>query len=312
MTPTRRPLAAAATRTGDRLARALLATALLLAALVFAVRAHAQDDPAGTVTSHGLSVFGELKYPADFKHFDYVNPDAPKGGTHRTWSLGSYDSLTPFTEKGDAAAERLDRLRQPDGQLARQPRRRCTASSPRASPTRRTSAGSASRCAPRRASPTASPLTAEDVVFTFDMMKNKGQLRYRAYFGDIEKVEALGPHEVKFTFAEGAAVRDLLPTVGQHLDLLQGLLRGPRLHPRLHGPAARLRRLPGRPRPTPAAPSIYTRDPDYWAKDLPVNVGANNFDTIQYRLLRRPDQRLRGASRPASTSSAARSTPTAG
>ena len=79
-------------------------------------------EPAGTVTSHGLSIFGDLKYPADFKHFDYVNPDAPKGGTFRTWDLGSYNSLTPFTEKGDAAVQRLDRLRQPDGLLARQPR----------------------------------------------------------------------------------------------------------------------------------------------------------------------------------------------
>ena len=84
-------------------------------------------NPDGTITSHGLSIFGDLKYPADFKHFDYVNPDAPKGGIYRTWDLGSYDSLTPFTEKGDAADERLDRLRQPDGRPRSTASTRCTA-----------------------------------------------------------------------------------------------------------------------------------------------------------------------------------------
>ena len=58
-----------------------------------------------------------------------------------------------------------------------------------------------------------SPLTAEDVVFTFDMMKTKGQLRYRAYFGDIERSRRSGEHEVKVTFRQGAPVRDLLQTV---------------------------------------------------------------------------------------------------
>jgi hypothetical protein len=67
-----------------------------------------------------------------------------------------------------------------------------------------------------------SPLTAEDVVFTFEAMSDRrGQIRYRAYFGEIERVEALGEHEVKFTFAEGAAVRDLLPIVAGTADLLE-------------------------------------------------------------------------------------------
>ncbi len=258
----------------------MLATALLLAALVFAVRAHAQDDPAGTVTSHGLSVFGELKYPADFKHFDYVNPDAPKGGTHRTWSLGSYNSLTPFTEKGDAAenawivfdslmVNSLDSLDEMYGLIAESvtypPDKRWVSFKMR--PEARFSDGS--------------PLTSEDVLFTFDMMKNKGQLRYRAYFGDIEKVEALGPHEVKFTFAEGAAVRDLLPTVASTSIFSKAYYEGRDFtHASMDPP---LGSGPYQVSKADAGRSVvYTRDPDYWAKDLPVNVGANNFDTIQY------------------------------
>ncbi|HET9069937.1 MAG TPA: ABC transporter substrate-binding protein, partial [Amaricoccus sp.] len=110
MSHPRRPRAIAVPLPGDDAARILAAALLLLAALLLApfARAEATPDavtnPDGTITSHGLSIFGDLKYPADFKHFDYVNPDAPKGGIHRTWDLGSYDSLTPFTEKGDAPA----------------------------------------------------------------------------------------------------------------------------------------------------------------------------------------------------------------
>ena len=121
MTHSRRPRALAVPRPRRRPRAGLARPALLLLAALALRRSRAEaadqvTNPDGTITSHGLSIFGDLKYPADFKHFDYVNPDAPKGGIHRTWDLGSYDSLTPFTEKGDAADERLDRLRQPDGQ----------------------------------------------------------------------------------------------------------------------------------------------------------------------------------------------------
>jgi microcin C transport system substrate-binding protein len=56
------------------------------------------------ITSHGISSFGELKYPADFPHFDYVNPDAPKGGEFTTWGFGTFDSLTPYILKGNAGS----------------------------------------------------------------------------------------------------------------------------------------------------------------------------------------------------------------
>ena len=125
------------------------------------------------------------------------------------------------------------------------------------------------------------------------MMKTKGQLRYRAYFGDIEKVEALGPHEVKFTFRQGAAGARPPADRRRHLDLLQGLLRGPRLLPRLHGPAARLRPLPGRPRRRrphgglPPRPRLLGQGP----------AGERRRQQLRrdpHRLLRRPGQRLRG------------------
>lgn len=282
MTPPRRPRAAAATLAGRSLARAWLASLLVVAALLLAVRAQAEEavtNPDGTITSHGLSIFGDLNYPADFAHFDYVDPDAPKGGTYRTWDLGSYDSLTPFTEKGDAPAtawivwdslmvSSLDSLDQMYGLIAESVTHPPDKSwvSFRMRPEARFSDGS--------------PLTAEDVVFTFEMMKTKGQLRYRAYFGDIETVEALGPHEVKFTFRQGAPVRDLLQTVAS-TDIFSKAYYQDRdfsrasMDPPLGSGAYQVARADA------GRTLIFRRDPDYWAKDLPVNVGINNYDEIR-------------------------------
>jgi microcin C transport system substrate-binding protein len=251
--------------------------AVLLLAGLLAVPARAEEQ---TVTSHGLSKFDDpLTYPADFPHFDYVNPDAPKGGIHHTWDLGSFDSLTPFTEKGNAAegawgvfdslmVGTLDTLDQMYGLLAESvtypPDRSWVSFTLR--PEARFSDGT--------------PLTAEDVVFTFDMMKTEGQIRYRAYFGGIETVEALGPQEVRFTFAEGAAVRDLLPIVAstaifsktyyETRDFSRSTLEPP------------LGSGPYQVESVQAGRSVtYKRDEDYWARDLPVNVGRNNFDRLR-------------------------------
>ena len=231
------------------------------------------------VTSHGVSTFDELDYPADFPHFDYVNPDAPNGGIHHTWSLGSFDSLTPFTEKGNAAAGAwdvfdslmtgsLDTLDQMYGLIAE------SATWPE------DKRWISFRMRPEARFSDGSPLTAEDVVFTFDKMQTEGQVRYRAYFGGIDTVEALGEHEVKFTFAEDAAVRDLLPIVAGTAIFSKAYFEErtfaeSSIDPPLgSGPYQVERVVPGRT-------VVYRRDPDYWARDLPVNVGKHNFDRIR-------------------------------
>jgi microcin C transport system substrate-binding protein len=258
-------------------ARARTLASLTFCALAVGPALAAEDDQ--PIVSHGISTFGELKYPDGFEHFDYVNPDATKGGVHHTWSLGSFDSLTPFTEKGNAAegawgvfdslmVGTLDTLDQMYGLIAESatypPDKRWISFKMR--PEARFSDGS--------------PLTAGDVVFTFDMMQNEGQLRYRAYFSDIEKVEALGPHEVKFTFAEDAAVRDLLPLVAGTAIFSEAYYQDREFSessmdpPLGSGPYQVERADAGRV-------VVYRRDEDYWAKDLPVNVGQNNFDRIR-------------------------------
>lgn len=264
-----------------RVAAPALRLVALACALALAAPVLAQEDGEGElITSHGLSVFGDLKYPADFEHFDYVNPDAPKGGVYRTWSLGSYDSLTPYTEKGNPAdgawgvfdglmAGTLDTVDQMYGLIAESvtypPDKQWISFKMR----------------PEAQFSDGSPITAEDVVFTFDMMQNQGQIRYRAYFSDIEKVEALGPHEVKFTFAEGAALRDL-PLIVASTGIFSKAYFADRefsessMDPPLGSGAYQVERADA------GRSVVYKRNDDYWAKDLPVNVGQNNFDFIRY------------------------------
>lgn len=239
----------------------------------------ADEDPDEIVTTHGISIFGTLKYPADFKHFDYVNPDAPKGGIHRTWSLGSFDSLTPFTEKGDAAdgawgvfdslmTGTLDTLDEMYPLIA------TSATYPKSKRWVSFKMNEAARFAD------GSPLTAEDVLFTFDAMKTKGQLRYRAYFDPIALVEALGPHEVKFTFAEDAPLRDMLSTVAGTSIFSKAYFDGrdfsrASLDPPLGSGAYQVERVEA------GRTVVYKRNESYWAKDLPSNIGTDNFDRMR-------------------------------
>ena len=168
--------------------------------------------PALANGSHGLSIFGELRYPPDFKHFDYVNPDAPKGGRMSTIGGISFDSFNPFILKGDSAAglsllfDTLVEAAQDEPDAAyglvahtieRAPDGRSITFHLR--PEARFSDGS--------------PLTSEDVVFSFETLKEKGHPSYRFALRDVEKVTADGPHKVTYTFA-GDRLRDLPLTVG--------------------------------------------------------------------------------------------------
>ena len=87
---------------GTALRRTLYAGALGIACFLLSFgAARAGEDT--VIKAHGISAFGDLKYPEGFAHFDYVNPDAPKGGTFSTWGFGTFDSLTPYILKGQAA-----------------------------------------------------------------------------------------------------------------------------------------------------------------------------------------------------------------
>lgn len=253
---------------------------LAAAALSFlCAPALAQD----VTVSHGISPFGDLKYPPDFAHFDYVNPDAPQGGTmsfRGTLASGTFDSLNMFILKGESA-QGLERIH--DALLARALDEPASyygliAQSVEYPPDR---SWAIFNLRPEARFSDGTPITAEDVVFTIDTMKTLAAPYYRITLEDVTGAEALDPHRVRVDFAPGAATRDLAASVGE-LAILPAHYYGDvafdrsTLEPPVSSGGFRVDSV------DPGRAITYCRDPDYWAADLPVNVGANNFDCFVY------------------------------
>ncbi len=256
--------------------RAGLSFGFLILMLLAATGSAKAED--GVTVSHGFSTFGDLKYPADFKHFDYVNPDAPKGGEFSTWAFGTFDSMSPFILKGQAASlssimfESLltGDLDEPDasyGLLAETVEY----------PADRSWAVFTLR--PEAKFSDGTPVTAEDVVFSFDILLEKGAPSYQVTLADIQKAEALDPLKVKFTFRPGASRE--MPVVAGGLPVFSKAYYATRdfaestLEPAIGSGAYMLEKA------VPGKTVIYRKRADYWGKDLPVNVGQENFDTLR-------------------------------
>lgn len=255
--------------------RSLLFAALIAPALL----AWGAPPVAEAAGSHGFSPFGELKYGPDFKNFDYADPDAPKGGTVRLSSVGTFDTLNPFTLRGIAAAgigSIFDTLMAPsEDEISAQ--YGLIAQTVELAPDR-TSISYQLR--PEARFQDGSPVTPEDVVFTFETLKTKGHPSFRIALADVVKAEKTGPRGVKFTFANGDN-REAPLYVGQLPVLSRKYWEGRKFEdttldaPLSSGPYKVAAVEPGR--------SItFERVKDYWAKDLPVRRGSNNFDTIRY------------------------------
>ncbi|MGE0258413.1 MAG: ABC transporter substrate-binding protein, partial [Alphaproteobacteria bacterium] len=163
--------------------------------------------PAGAAPSHGLSLFGDLKYGPGFTHFDYANPTAPKGGTMRLSAIGTFDSLNPYIVKGVSAAgmtQTFDTLMlpaedEPGSEYG------LVAESVDLAPDRKSVLYTLRKEARFH---DGSPITPEDVIWTFNTLREKGQPMYRSYYGDVEKVEADGERGVRFYF-KSAETREL-------------------------------------------------------------------------------------------------------
>lgn len=242
---------------------------------------------------HGLSTFGDLKYPADFKHFDYVNPDAPKGGRFSTYGgpLNSFDTFNPFILKGDAAnglGLLFDTLMtrsgdEPDAMYGLVARDAAIAPD-RMSVT--------FRLRPEAKFSDGSQITADDVVYSFDTLKAKGHPTYRIMMRDVTKAEALDAETVRYTFT-GELIRDL-PIIVAGLPILSKKYYATRDFEQstLEAPVGSGPYLIGDFRP--GAQITYKRRDDYWGKDLAVNRGQNNFDEIRYEYYRDRTAALEG------------------
>ncbi len=227
---------------------------------------------------HGYSLLGELKYSPDFEHFDYVNPEAPKGGYVRQSAIGTYDSLNPFILKGRSARGigllyesllegSLDEASTAYGLIAE------------SLEVTHDKGAVIFHLRPEARWHDGKPITSADVVFSFKALKTKGHPFYRAYWSAVPKAEALGPHQVKFTLSDPKN-RELPGILGQltvlpkhYYDTVD--FEKTTLDPPLGSGPYRIAELdPGR--------SIsFERVKDYWAKDLPVNKGRHNYDRIR-------------------------------
>jgi microcin C transport system substrate-binding protein len=248
-------------------------TALLLAAVPLA------PPVAQTRATHGISIHGDLKYPAGFKHFAYVNPAAPKGGEVRRSALGTFDNLNPFILRGISAAGIGDTFERLMASAADEPASEygLIAESVEV-PADRSWATFTLRREARFHD--GSAITADDVVWTFEALKTKGHPVYRSYYKHVLKAEKLGERRVRFVFAKGDN-RELPVIIGQ-MPVLSKAWWATRefdkttLEPVLgSGPYRVEAAEPGRS-------IVYRRVKDYWGAKLPVNVGRDNFDVIRY------------------------------
>ncbi len=231
---------------------------------------------------HGLSAFGDLALPADFAHFPYVDPDAPKGGqmvTVGTSGLTSFDSLNPFILKGDAA-DGLEMLH--DSLMVRNHDEADAVYGLLAEWAEVADDGRSVtfglRAQARFADGT--PVTATDVCATFSALKTKGHPRYRIALRDVVACEAPDARTVRYRFT-GENVRDLprivatLPVLSAR-ELQERDFARPTLRPFLGSGPYRVKAF------KTGSFITYVRRQDYWAKDLPVNRGRWNFDEIKF------------------------------
>jgi len=228
---------------------------------------------------HALAMHGSPKYGPEFTHFDYVNPDAPKGGNVRLASIGSFDTLNPFIIKGDAAAGIGGLYDSLTMSSADEPFTRygLLAESMEIADDRSWIVFTLRKEARWH---DGRPVTVDDVVFTFDLVRREGEPQIRFYYRDIVAIEKLSPRRVKFTFGNSEN-RELPLIVGEQAILPKHYwetrdFSKTTLEPPVGSGPYRVDRLEA------GRFIVYRRVADYWGSDLPVNVGRNNFATIRY------------------------------
>jgi microcin C transport system substrate-binding protein len=258
---------------------------LVLALIASPTAASTQEAAPADAWRHGVSLLGDLKYPQGFRHFDYVDPAAPKGGTVRLSAAGSFDSFNFVPPKGVVAAgigylyqslmsSALDEASTQYGEIAEAVRFPADY-------------GSATyRLNPKARWHDGKPITTEDVVWSFEVLKaNNPQQAY--YYKNVAKAEATGEHEVTFTF-EKAGNRELPQIIGQLVVLPKHWWTGTdasgkardvtatSLEPPLGSGPYRIKTF------APGRNIVYGRVEDWWGADLPTAKGTYNFDEVRF------------------------------
>ncbi|MBW8638073.1 extracellular solute-binding protein [Hoeflea sp. WL0058] len=237
------------------------------------------------VWRHASSLIGTPKYPADFQRFDYVNPDAPKGGEVRVSANDTFDTFNPLLAKGDLAeglglvfetlmTSSMDEINSEYGLLAE------AVSFPEdySSATYRLREGARWH--------DGTPVTPEDVIWSFENVVELDPQRH-FYYQHVTGAEKTGERDVTFTFDEKNN-RELPQIVGQLLVLPKHWWEGTNDSGEQRSIERTTLEIPMGSGPyritsvSPGSTVVFERVEDYWGEDLPVNVGSNNFDRLQY------------------------------
>ncbi|MDQ8699673.1 extracellular solute-binding protein [Hyphomicrobium sp. LHD-15] len=251
----------------------LLAFAAILGALLASPDARA--EPAHAIAMHGDPALAE-----GFTAFPYVDPDAPKGGRITLGSSGSFDNLNPMIVRG----EPVQGIREfvIESLMARSQDEPFTLYGLIAQsidvPDSRDSV--TFRLDPRAKFSDGTPLTAADVLFSFEALRDKGRPNYRTYYAKVTKAEALSDHEVRFQFKDAEdrelpLILALMPILPRHAMSLEKFDETT-LTPLIGSGPYRISAV------NPGRSITYQRNPDYWGRDLPVNRGRFNFDEIRF------------------------------
>ncbi len=229
--------------------------------------------------SHGFALNHGLKYPADFTHFDYTNPDAPKGGLVVREGFGSFDSLNPFIIKGNAAFEsaRIYDTLMKESADEDSATYGLIAESIEIAPDE---SWVEYKLHPDAAFHDGHPVTSEDVAWTFNTLREKGRPQYQYYYAAVERVEMPDEQTVRFILFPGENKE--MPLILSQLQVLpkhyyeKHDFGKTTLEPPLGSGPYRIAKV------DPGRSLTLERVDDYWGKDLPVNRGFNNFQTIRY------------------------------
>ncbi|MGI9513582.1 MAG: extracellular solute-binding protein [Anderseniella sp.] len=228
---------------------------------------------------HAIAMQGEPALPANYTHFPYVNPDAPKGGALRMARTGSYDSVNPFIIKGQAVAgprklvfeSLLARSRAEPFTLYGHIAETIDVNSERTEVTFRLN--------PKARFSDGEAIQADDVVYSLETLRDKGRPNHRTYYSKVTSIETPDNLTIRLKLEPGdrelALILGLMPVLPKHVfetrDFEQTTLEklvgsGPYVFDRIDA----------------GDHVIYRRNPDYWAKDLPSARGQFNYDTIRY------------------------------
>lgn len=250
--------------------------------------------------SHGYAQFGTLKYPASFSHFDWTNPQAPKGGTLRVMAFGTFDTLNPYTFKGTSPVSTPNFIQYGVSEL-NEPLMVGTGQYDPSGDEPTSSYGLIAQSVeysedrswvvfnlrPEAHFNDGQPITARDVAFSYRTLLTQGHPLYRTSLQEVQRVDILGPRRIRFVFRRSANPLLILrmgelPILPEHYWKGRDFQATTFEPPVTSGPYRITQVVPGRR-------LVFERVKDWWGRDLAVNRGKYNFDRVDVEFYRDND-----------------------